>query len=742
MHLMKQTKAIICLKSLYFETEFDFTQTKIFMRIFFKATVFICNVFLTSMVNAQAPAIEWQNTIGGTGYEFLYFAEQTTDGGYILGGYSISGISGDKTEESIGAEDYWVVKLNAAGVVEWENTIGGGNTDFLWTMDQTADGGFILGGRSISGGGVGDKSESKIGNDDYWVVKLNGDGVVEWENTIGGLGYDLLFTVSQTIDGGYIIGGTSDSNISGDKTEARVGNTDIWVLKLTSNGSILWQNDIGGLMNENIYSIEETQDGGYIIGGYSDSGISGDKTEANIGFTDYWVIKLDSAGGVVWDNTIGGSSGDQLYALQETDDGNYIVAGVSSSGISGDKTESSKGSSDYWIMKLDQTGSIIWQKTYGGLSYDLLYSNSITQTTDGGYIVGGYSQSGNSGDKTEANIGSWDSWILKLDGSGNIEWQNTIGGTGSDFVFTADQTQDGGYILGGYSYSGIGGDKTEANIGDADYWVIKLEGNCLLATEICNGIDDDCNGAIDDGVSVSISVTPSGPTIFCTGGSVVLHAVHTGTSLQWKKNGVSITGAINDSYLVKKKGTYTCESYSDCGIAISDGFVIDVNKNPIAEITAGGPTTFCEGDSVILSANTGFGLSYQWYKGNAAITNATLNNYTATEPGKYKCIVTKNITGCSSTSQKIQVTVPCKTGEASLAMITVYPNPASTQVIIETNSMTLKTIFIKDALGQTVKMINTEELSLILDIGSLSAGIYFVEIVTDQNVITKSFIKL
>lgn len=494
-------------------------------------------------------------------------------------------------------------------------------------------------------------------------------------------------------------------------------------------------------MNENIYSIEETQDGGYIIGGYSDSGISGDKTEANIGFTDYWVVKLDSAGGVVWDNTIGGTLGDQLYSLQETDDGNYIVAGVSSSGISGDKSEVCKGGSDYWIMKLDQNGDIIWQKTYGGLGSDLLYSNSISQTTDGGYIVGGYSISGNSGDKTEASNGSWDSWILKLDGAGNIEWQNTIGGPGSDYIFTAKQTQDGGYILGGYSYSGIGGDKTEANIGDADYWVIKLEGNCLLATEICNGIDDDCNGMVDDGVTVSISITASGPTIFCTGGSVTLNAVHNGTSLQWKKNSVNIAGATNASYTINKKGTYSCEATSMCGTVLSDGYVIDVNKNPVAAITAGGPTSFCEGDSVVLIANTGSGLSYQWYKGAGILANATSNSYVAKLPGKYKCLVTKNITGCSSTSNKITVTVPCKTGAGSFADASIYPNPATTTVTIATNSKTSKTISILDALGQTFGLFHSTEELIQLNIQSLPPGVYLIQIRNDENVTSQKMIK-
>ena len=262
------------------------------------------------------------------------------------------------------------------------------------------------------------------------------------------------------------------------------------------------------------------------------------------------------------------------------------------------------------------------------------------------------------------------------------------------------------------------------------------------APEIFNGIDDDCNGMIDDGVTVSISITTSGPTIFCTGGSVTLNAVHTGTSLQWKKNGVDIAGATNASYTIKKKGTYSCESTSICGNALSDGYVIDVNKNPIASITAGGPTTFCEGDSVILSANTGFGLSYQWYKGSSLLANATSASYVAKLPGKYNCLVTKNITGCSSISQKIQVAVPCKTGETAFAAVTVYPNPASTEITIETNSMSAKTIYVRNIIGQTLLVTTTESQSVKMDISSLSPGTYLVEIISGENLTTKSFLKM
>jgi hypothetical protein len=153
-------------------------------------------------IQAQAPTIEWQNTIGGSSGDYLYSINQTSDGGYILGGRSSSGLSGDKTEGSQGNDDYWVVKLNSLGVIEWQNTIGGSNNDRLESINQTSDGGYILGGYSNSGLS-GDKTEAGQGNDDYWVVKLNSLGVIEWQNTIGGSSNDELWSLNQRGEGGY-----------------------------------------------------------------------------------------------------------------------------------------------------------------------------------------------------------------------------------------------------------------------------------------------------------------------------------------------------------------------------------------------------------------------------------------------------------------------------------------------------------------------------------------------------------
>lgn len=427
----------------------------------------------TSLVFSQAPAIEWQNTIGGNFDDDLRSVIQTTDGGYMLGGDSQSGISYDKIEDNVGLSDYWIIKLDASGLIQWQKTIGGGHWEYFKTVVQTTDGGYIICGSSYSSIG-GNKTEPSRGSSDYWVVKIDALGNIEWQKTIGGSAYEGLKSAIQTFDGGYLLGGLSESGISGDKTEANLGLADYWVVKLNADGNIEWQNTIGGSGIDYLWSITQSIDGGYLLGGESFSGISGDKSEASMGFNDYWVIKLDAFGVIEWQNTIGGVSYEVLYSVVHTIDGGFILGGYSDSGTGGDKTEANLGGQDYWVVKINASGDIEWQNTIGGSSYDGL--KSVIQTIDGGYLLGGDSDSNISGDKTEASSGLKDYWVLKLDALGDIEWQTTLGGASSDYLFSIDETSDDGYVLGGYSYSTISGDKTEASLGGKDYWVVKLEG--------------------------------------------------------------------------------------------------------------------------------------------------------------------------------------------------------------------------------------------------------------------------
>jgi hypothetical protein len=243
-------------------------------------------ILITNISLAQtAPEIEWQNTIGGDAGDELTCIRQTADGGYIVGGKSYSGISGDKTEAVIGYpypyQDYWVLKLDASGNIVWQNDIGGSSTDRLEDIQQTPDGGYILAGYSDSNIS-GDKTENCYIDMDYWIIKIDSIGNIEWQNTIGAYGNDALLAIDQTTDGGYILGGQSSSDASGDKIEDNIGlagDPDYWIVKVDSTGEILWQNTIGGDGSDHLRSIQQTSDGGYILGGWSYSDLSNDIPE-------------------------------------------------------------------------------------------------------------------------------------------------------------------------------------------------------------------------------------------------------------------------------------------------------------------------------------------------------------------------------------------------------------------------------------------------------------------------------
>jgi hypothetical protein len=261
-------------------------------------------------------------------------------------------------------------------------------------------------------------------------------------------------------------------------------------------------------------------------------------------------------------------------------------------------------------------------------------------------------------------------------------------------------------------------------------------------TEICNLIDDNCDGFIDEGFEVFITTTALSGTTFCQGGSVVLEASHNGIALQWKKNGAIIPGATSTTYTATKTGTYTCEASNLCNTAISTGIVVTANKNPNANITADGPTTFCPGDNVNLNVTPVGGSAYQWYKGPTPIAGATSLSYTATTSGNYKCRVTKIATGCYKNSNTIPVNVMCKELVVSTENnFTIFPNPATQEITITSEDVSAKSIYIIDAVGQVVQTILTEQTSINIDIQPYANGVYFIKINSEAGSITKSFVK-
>lgn len=355
-----------------------------------------------------------------------------------------------------------------------QRTAGGKNYDFLNAINRTLDGGIIAAVRSNSNTGAEKTEPCRDDVDsvntynyyggDYWIVKYDSLGNKQWDKTLGGTQVDACTYVEQTKDSGYILGGWSVSPTTGDKTELSRGGYDYWIIKLDKNRIIQWQRTIGGASSDYLTMVIQTKDGGYLIGGSSSSDISGEKTENSRGDYDYWIVKLNNAGAIQWQKTFGGSGDDELTALQQTKDGGYILGGFSSSRISGDKTVDNKGGNtnpDMWVLKLNSTGGIVWQKTYGGSEND--YLKSLQQTTDGGYIYGGSSNSPKGFDKSQSYIGRLhmgDYWVVKADKNGVKKWDKTFGGSGEDAIYSQGslrQTSDSGYIVGGSSISGISG---------------------------------------------------------------------------------------------------------------------------------------------------------------------------------------------------------------------------------------------------------------------------------------------
>ncbi|MFG4004104.1 T9SS type A sorting domain-containing protein [Flavobacterium aquidurense] len=356
--------------------------------------------------------ILWEKSYGGTHADYLFDAQPTADYGFILAGSSLSNKTGNKTDDNQGDLDYWIWKMDEKGDLDWQKSFGGSGFDLLQSVKNTRDGGFILAGTSSSGTGFQKKEDCK-GITDYWVIKLDATGGEQWQRTIGGSGQDELLCAFQTKDGGYILGGSSSSGppvISNTKPDAKSlattktdlfnksensrGNMDYWIVKLDQQGDIEWQKTYGGQYADVLRSMEQTTDNGYILAGYSNSPISGDKTVNNKGVGDFWIIKINDTGEIQWQNTYGAEGDDQPYVIHQTIDGGYIVGGNSNSknALTAMGGIVSNGT-DYWVLKLDQDGGVLWSKTYDFGKVDIL--TSLVENRDQTYLIGGYAQGEN-----------------------------------------------------------------------------------------------------------------------------------------------------------------------------------------------------------------------------------------------------------------------------------------------------------------------------------------------------------
>lgn len=346
-------------------------------------------------------AFLWRKAYGGAGDEYGYSVKENTAGEYVIVGYTAS--------YGAGGFDVYLIKTDADGNLIDEDTYGGSNDDAGYSVWETIDGGYIITGYTNSYG---------AGHSDVYLIKTDVNGFVSWEQTYGGGQVDHGYSVQETADGGYIISGKTASY--------GAGGFDVYLIKTDVNGDTLWTKTYGGAEHDCGYAVRQTTDGGYVVTGYTaSSGAGGD---------DVYLIKTDANGNVLWSKTYGTSDDDRGHEIQQTSDGGYIIAA---------------GNRDVYCIKTDANGGTVWEKTYGGAGY-LDWGHSVQKTMDGGYIVAGYTGS--------FNVSVYDVYLIKTDANGTPLWERTCGDWRFEYGYSVCETADGSYVVTGATNShGAGG---------------------------------------------------------------------------------------------------------------------------------------------------------------------------------------------------------------------------------------------------------------------------------------------
>jgi len=435
--------------------------------------LFLFNARVVSAQQQKPPTIEWQTGFGGSASDYAYAMLQTTDGGYIVTGFSASNDGDIKDHHGPNTtRDILVLRLDPNGKVLWHRSLGGSSQDGSPCLALAHGGGYIIAGGAASTDGDVTDHHGAVGVSDCWIVKLDTNGKTVWSRSYGGSKDEDILRIIPTNRGGYIFAARCNSN-DGDVTghHGSLSNPDFWVVEIDSVGKILWQKSYGGSGTDSPFGLARTDDSAYVLAGYSNSN-DGD-VSGNHGGYDIWVLKINDTGKVIWENSFGSPNDEDMNTVTVTTDGGYIVGG-SAYYAGGDITTPHHGhhdSYDIWIFKLHRDGKLAWERSYGGTGHD--YEQDVRSTPDGGCLISGYSTS-NDGDVSghHGDTSQYDGWIAKVDSLGKLEWQRSLGGTKMDGASGITLTRDGGCAIACNSASSDG-DVTR-NLGGQDCWIVKL----------------------------------------------------------------------------------------------------------------------------------------------------------------------------------------------------------------------------------------------------------------------------
>jgi len=418
--------------------------------------------------------IDFIKTFGGSDEDAAIAVVQSNDGDYIVLG-STKSTDGDLVGKIGNDSDYWLLKLSQNGEKVWSKTYGGSEDDVATNLTKTSDGGYVISGHSRS---IDGDVTVNAGFQDYWLVKVNSTGAIQWEKSFGFSGSDQAYKIFETAEGNYFVTGFFDVSASGGEgNDFQNGNPsnelknpqhgvgEYWGILMDSNGNNLWRRYFGGTNNDRSYDALQTNDGGFLMVGQSESfdyDITDDK-----GSYDFWAVRLSPSGEKLWTKSFGGSEIEIGYAVTKSNDGNYIMVGDTRS--TDQDITTSHGNADAWAVKFDDNGNKIWQKTYGGSSFDS--ARSIQRINDGKYLISGSTRSAD-GDLT-SNNGENDTWVFIIDENGNMTFETTVGGSRLDFGNSAIQTSDNKIIVVGNTESND--IDIPLNRGIKDFIILKLK---------------------------------------------------------------------------------------------------------------------------------------------------------------------------------------------------------------------------------------------------------------------------
>jgi len=383
-------------------------------------------------------------TYGGSQNDNAKSVMATADGGYAVLGHTQS-IDGDVTDKQQVDFDYWLLKFDGQSALQWSKSYGGSSNDRGNDFVQTADGGYAILGFSESS----DEDVSENAGDlDYWLAKTDASGTLLWQKSFGFKGRDEGIALIQTKDSGFLLVGVIDVTASegqGNTTAKRHAGGDYWAIKLTTEGELEWSKYFGGTFTDTAYDVIEMVEGGFMIVGSSDS--TDVDINDNKGSYDFWVIRISETGELVWEKNYGGDEIDEAHGICSSGDGNYLIVGDTRS--SNDDVSTNNGAADVWVIKINPLGEMLWERTYGGTGFDA--GRSIAPAQNGGFLLSGSSRSADGDLKN--NNGQNDAWVLKIDAAGSLEWESSIGGTKIDLAHSVAELSNGTVIAVGESAS-------------------------------------------------------------------------------------------------------------------------------------------------------------------------------------------------------------------------------------------------------------------------------------------------